>query len=248
MLRTWVRLAGRGLRRLSTEFARRSRRRELGRALLPVLDSLESRTLLTGMAANDTLVVQRKDVTLAIDVLANDVPIEGTTLDIVAVGTPSHGTATVLAGQGGAPPRISYVPDSGYTGTDSLTYTAEDEGENEDTATVTLTISPPGAPPTAPGGPRGMPTYRLSDGFVVGPYATFTPGASGNYSFTQVTTTTDSDTWTDANNVDHSVDTDTAETLTVTVTQGSDGTWAYSESFTFNGGHHHRAGFGHQWR
>ncbi len=150
----------------------------------------------------------------------------------MAVGTPSHGTATVLAGQGGAPPRISYVPDSGYTGTDSLTYTAEDEGENEDTATVTLTISPPGAPPTAPGGPRGMPTYRLSDGFVVGPYATFTPGASGNYSFTQVTTTTDSDTWTDANNVNHSVDTDTAETLTVTVTQGGGGAWAYSESFT----------------
>ncbi len=232
MLRTWVRLAGRGLRQLSIDFGRRSRRRELGRAALSVLDSLESRTLLSGMANDDTLVVQRKDVTLAIDVLANDVPTSGT-LAIADFTQGANGAIALIPAGDGHPDRLSYTPSTGFVGTDTFTYTVQDSADNQDAATVTIDIAP--ADPSAaaaPPAPLEAPTYTLSNGFGVGPYATCTPVASGNYSFTDTTSLTSTETWTPTDGPAHTVSKTGTKSLTVTVAALADGSWAYSESFT----------------
>lgn len=72
-----------------------------------------------------------------VNVLANDT---GSSLTITAVGTPSHGTAAVNAGQ------IQYAPTNGYSGTDTFTYTVRDVLNVTRTATVYLRVI---AAPTA---------------------------------------------------------------------------------------------------
>src|SRR5690606_31249021 len=55
-------------------------------------------------------------------------------LQVVAVGTPSHGSAVIYSEK-----YVKYTPAAGYTGTDSFTYTISD-GTGTDTATVTVTV------------------------------------------------------------------------------------------------------------
>jgi VCBS repeat-containing protein len=62
-------------------------------------------------------------------------PNPGQTLTIVQVGTPSHGTATIVDG------KIRYTPTVGYAGTDTFTYTVSDGNGGTATATVNVTIS-----------------------------------------------------------------------------------------------------------
>ncbi|GIF24154.1 putative repeat protein (TIGR01451 family) [Actinoplanes tereljensis] len=56
-------------------------------------------------------------------------------LTISHVGTPSHGTATVVDG------KIRYTPATGFTGTDTFTYAVSDGNGNTATATVTVTVT-----------------------------------------------------------------------------------------------------------
>ncbi|WP_341218465.1 Ig-like domain-containing protein, partial [Neptunomonas phycophila] len=81
------------------------------------------------------------DTPVAFNVMDNDT-FENATAIVTSYTTPLHGTITVDA-QGQA----LYTPDSGYTGTDSFTYTVSSNGTTE-TATVTLTSSLPNTPPT----------------------------------------------------------------------------------------------------
>ncbi|MFD0519674.1 Ig-like domain-containing protein [Paractinoplanes durhamensis] len=60
-------------------------------------------------------------------------------LTLSGVGTPAHGTATIVDG------KVRYTPDAGYTGTDTFTYTVTDSDGDTATATVTVTVSD-GAP------------------------------------------------------------------------------------------------------
>jgi hypothetical protein len=69
-----------------------------------------------------------------VDVLANDSASQGG-LTLTAVGTPAHGTATIVDG------RVRYTPAAGWFGTDSVTYTVRAvEGGATATATLTLTV------------------------------------------------------------------------------------------------------------
>ena len=71
-------------------------------------------------------------VPVLIDVLANDAESSG--LRIVAMTPPAHGTATVTDGM------VRYVPEPGYRGRDTFTYTVVGEGGLTSRATVTVTL------------------------------------------------------------------------------------------------------------
>ena len=83
-----------------------------------------------------------KNTTLAVaapGVLANDTDADsGDTLTAAKVTDPAHGTVTVSAN--GA---ISYVPTTGYIGSDSFTYRANDGALDSNTVTVSLTVTGP---------------------------------------------------------------------------------------------------------
>ena len=92
-------------------------------------------------AKNDTAVTN-EDTPISIDVLSNDVDVDTDTdlnvvpqgpISIGTLGTPSHGSVRIEAGE------IVYTPDENYNGTDSFTYYATD-GLLSAQATVTITI------------------------------------------------------------------------------------------------------------
>ncbi len=60
---------------------------------------------------------------------------ENDTLTYAIVAQPTHGTASVVAGQ------LHYVPASGYEGSDSFTYKANDGSLDSNTATVNVTVT-----------------------------------------------------------------------------------------------------------
>lgn len=79
-----------------------------------------------------------------IPVLANDLAAGNGALELVAVSTPGHGTVKVLPDQ-----TIRYVPQAGFVGIDSFTYTAVDEQQGSASATVTIKILAGNGPPFA---------------------------------------------------------------------------------------------------
>jgi hypothetical protein len=97
---------------------------------------------ITVLAVNDVpLVVPDQEETnyktaVSIDVLANDSDVESGTLSIISVTTPENGNAVIKDG------KISYVPNDGFAGTDSFSYTVSD-GDKEATAGVKIKVNDP---------------------------------------------------------------------------------------------------------
>ena len=112
---------------------------------------------LTINAVNDAPIANDDSATVALNtatvlsVLTNDTDPEGSALSIIAVSTPAHGSV-VINGNG----TLTYTPATGYSGSDSLTYTASD-GSLTDTAVVSISITTP--PP--------LPTLSIADSAVV---------------------------------------------------------------------------------
>jgi hypothetical protein len=91
------------------------------------------------------------------NVAANDV---GQGLIVSAVGDPTHGTATIVAGG------ISYVADGGFDGDDPVSYTIQDIYGQTDTGLLTVTVQkapPPSvvANPDLAAAVSGVPTEHL---------------------------------------------------------------------------------------
>ena len=81
-----------------------------------------------------------EDTPVTIGVVANDYDIDGTVVPstVTIASGPSHGTV-VNNGDG----TVTYTPTPGFHGTDSFTYTVEDnEGAVSNVATVTITVTP----------------------------------------------------------------------------------------------------------
>ncbi len=78
-----------------------------------------------------------RNTTVNIPVLANDADPNGDTLTVTAVTQGANGTATIT--NGGT--RVSYRPKSGFTGTDSFTYSVSDGHGGTATAIVTVTVN-----------------------------------------------------------------------------------------------------------
>jgi|GEM_PF-1483323 len=75
-------------------------------------------------------------VVAAPGVLANDTDAELSPLTAAVVTGPANGTLTLASGGG-----FTYTPNSGFSGSDSFTYRANDGVLNSNTATVSLTVS-----------------------------------------------------------------------------------------------------------
>jgi probable HAF family extracellular repeat protein len=78
-----------------------------------------------------------------VDVLANDSDPDGDPLTISSVGTPTNGTATIVA-EG-----IEYTPADGFTGEDSFSYQIADGNGGTAQGTVVVTVVPGNTPPVA---------------------------------------------------------------------------------------------------
>ncbi|MEW6604296.1 MAG: Ig-like domain-containing protein [Thermoproteota archaeon] len=91
--------------------------------------------------ANDDSTTTDEDNPITINVLSNDSDLDGDVVSIDSVTTPTHGTAAIVSGG------IAYTPGSsaqvlrvGQMLTDTFSYTISD-GNEDDTATVTITVS-----------------------------------------------------------------------------------------------------------
>lgn len=84
-----------------------------------------------------------QDTAVSIDVLANDSDADGDALSIASVSQASNGDTDIAAGE------ITYTPASGFSGTDSFTYTIEDGNGATAVATVTVTVTAVNAVPVA---------------------------------------------------------------------------------------------------
>ena len=94
-------------------------------------------------AVSDTFTVSEDTEENEIDPLAND-PAGQNTLTIKSVGTLSgQGTATI-SDDG---KKILYTPAENFVGTETFTYTIENQDGIEDTATITITVLPVNDPP-----------------------------------------------------------------------------------------------------
>ena len=95
-------------------------------------------------ALNDSFTVPFNSVGNVFDVLANDSDPDGDALSIIAVSSPAHGTATISAG------KVIYTSATGYTGSDSFTYSIADGKGGTAGATVSVTVQgPPNRAPVA---------------------------------------------------------------------------------------------------
>ena len=82
--------------------------------------------------------------TVALNTLANDSDVDGDTLTITSVDSPSHGTAEIVGGN------ILYTPDHGFTGTETFQYTISDGNGHTATAIETVVVKAPAIKNVAP--------------------------------------------------------------------------------------------------
>jgi hypothetical protein len=87
-------------------------------------------------AVNDTLGVSL-NTAASIDPRVNDTDADGDALIITTKTNGVHGTVVITGGGTG----ITYTPASGYTGTDSFTYTIADGNGGTATGTVSVTVN-----------------------------------------------------------------------------------------------------------
>ncbi|MFP4597744.1 MAG: Ig-like domain-containing protein [Persicimonas sp.] len=87
-----------------------------------------------------------EDTAVSIDLLDNDTDVDGDSLSIDSVGTPSNGA--VVDNNDGT---VDYTPATDFNGTDTFSYTVTD-GDLTDTAEVTVTVEPVNDAPVADAG------------------------------------------------------------------------------------------------
>jgi VCBS repeat-containing protein len=96
------------------------------------------------IAVDDTATTP-EDTLVVLDLLANDSDADSSTLSVVSLSAPLHGSA-VLNADG----TVSYTPDANYFGTDSFTYRTNDgQADSTNVATVSITITPVNDAPIA---------------------------------------------------------------------------------------------------
>jgi hypothetical protein len=81
---------------------------------------------------------------VSINVTLNDTDIDGDAVSLSGVGPAGHGATSVAAGGS-----VQYVPDPGFFGVDSFSYSIADPSGATDTAVVTVTVSATNRPPEA---------------------------------------------------------------------------------------------------
>ena len=102
-------------------------------------------------AVDDDATVDQDAASTPINVLANDTDVDGGSMVIASASDPAHGTVVLTGGTPGAHTGLTYQPDASYcndppgTTLDTFTYTLN----GGSSATVSVTVTCPNAPPTA---------------------------------------------------------------------------------------------------
>ncbi|MBI5866362.1 MAG: Ig-like domain-containing protein [Planctomycetes bacterium] len=102
--------------------------------------------------ADDQAVVVSFNTSKAITLTATDPDNGPLALAYSIVSSPTHGTLS------GSPPSVTYTPETGFSGTDSFKFAADDGADYSNTATVSITVLAAGATPDS--GQTGDPFTR----------------------------------------------------------------------------------------
>lgn len=94
-------------------------------------------------AAVDDSAVTSVSQPVTINILLNDNDPDGDTLIVTIISPPQNGAATIANNQ------LVYTPDSGFTGSDSITYQIDDGNGGRDSAVVGITVDSGNAAPNA---------------------------------------------------------------------------------------------------
>ncbi len=102
-------------------------------------------------AVNDDFAIPEQSGSTTLDVLANDMDLDSTPLELVSFTPAANGT--VIRDDKNTPgdttdDELIYTPDAGFVGVDTFTYTVQDPFGDTDTATVLVQVGDP--PITAP--------------------------------------------------------------------------------------------------
>ena len=84
---------------------------------------------------NNDSATTNEDTSVTIDVLSNDSDIDGDSLTITNLSTPSNGTVKIENG------KVLYTPDENFNGNDSFTYTPNDGTTDGNSVTVSITVN-----------------------------------------------------------------------------------------------------------
>lgn len=115
------------------------------------------------VCSNDSAEISPGEQVL-IDVLANDRDPDGDNLHLLSIEPPVYGEAQIKGDS------IVYTPETGFTGTDRLIYTASDGSGAEDTAAVTIKVKADEAVPEDDYKPDGVdtPASMEANAFLTG--------------------------------------------------------------------------------
>jgi DNA/RNA endonuclease G (NUC1) len=94
------------------------------------------------VAVNDSATTN-EDVSVTIDVVANDTDVDGDARSLSSVGSADHGSVSIVSG------KAFYSPTANYNGGDAFTYVVSDGHGGQATGNVAVTISPVNDPPVA---------------------------------------------------------------------------------------------------
>ncbi len=98
--------------------------------------SLGDRTITNNFpGAVDDTAITNQDMSVVINVLANDTDVDNDGLTVTSVTQPGNGM-TVLNGDG----TVTYTPNDGFFGSDSFSYSVDDGAGGSDSADVTVTV------------------------------------------------------------------------------------------------------------
>ena len=98
-------------------------------------------------AANDSTATTEEDVAVTITLTGSD--IDGDPLTFAIAGGPTNGALGTITQINDTTAEVTYTPTTGFSGSDSFTYTASDGTVASAPATISITVTPGNAPPVA---------------------------------------------------------------------------------------------------
>ena len=104
-------------------------------------DDVTIKEAIPSPTAVDDEVSTSVDQAVTINVLANDVAAEGTTIEVSAAEGGDGTLALVDTDQDGDPESIQYTPSNGFRGVDTFTYTVTDSNDQIDVGEVKVTVA-----------------------------------------------------------------------------------------------------------
>jgi len=113
-------------------------------------------------AADDSATTLQETL-VDINVLANDTDPDGDELAVGEVGVAAHGTTSINPDG-----TVRYLPDDGFSGLDTFTYTVTDSHGGTDMATVSVNVTSLNQPPSVDAGPDQTITFPTDTVILTG--------------------------------------------------------------------------------